>query len=88
MNATTQAAATDEPDLFRLIELRARYCDIIDRYVRHRAPCRDQADRVVEAVFQHAAAHLAEIPDQPLPWLIATARHECAEARRRALEVA
>jgi DNA-directed RNA polymerase specialized sigma24 family protein len=88
MTAITQAGTAGEPDLYRLIELHARYFDIIDRYVRHRAPCRDQAGRVVDAVFQHAAAHLAEIPDPPLPWLIATARHECAEARRRALEVA
>lgn len=69
-------------DFFRVFELHARYVQIIEPYVRHRIPDQATADRVVAAVFHAAVQAGPEIPDPALPWLIATARRECAEARR------
>ncbi len=81
MSAATMPPQLDDSGLFRVIELQARYHDLIDRYVRRRVTDSQDADRVVSRVFARMAADIAEMPDRPLPWLIATARHECAAIR-------
>ena len=69
-------------DFFRVFELHVRYGQFIERYVNNRVFDQEAADRAVAAVFHAAVEAGSEIPDPPLPWLIARARHECAEARR------
>ena len=63
-----------------LATLKARYGDLIARYVHRRTDCPQEAARVVDAVFRTAASQRDTLPSTPLPWLIATARHECARA--------
>jgi len=78
-------AATHElpapPDRLSPAQLRAQYEDLIDRYVRRRVSDGEQAERIVRDVFLRAGANPAQVRATPLPWLIGTARRECAQAR-------
>lgn len=69
-------------DRMELASLRARHGDVIARYVNRRTESPYEAAQILEAVFQAAADRHGTLPANALPWLIATARHECAEARR------
>lgn len=71
-------------DRMRMMSLRARYGDLIGLYVRRRTCSPGAAAEVVDAVFRAAAAQWNAVPAEPLPWLLATARHECAEVCRAA----
>ncbi len=50
------------------------------KYARRRVP--DVADEVVAEVFATAWRQRSTVPDPPLPWLYATARHEVLHQRR------
>jgi DNA-directed RNA polymerase specialized sigma24 family protein len=65
--------------------LRARYGDLIARYVTRRTDSPHEAAAILDSVFLAAAENRDHVPAHALPWLIATARRECAAARRAAL---
>ena len=69
-------------DRMRVMILRARYGDLIGLYVRRRTRSPGVAAEVVDAVFRAAADRWDAVPVDALPWLLATARHECADAYR------
>lgn len=64
-------------------QLRARHGDLISRYAQRRLGSPEQADQVAQAVFAQAAANRAAISGPALPWLIAAARTQCAQQRKR-----
>jgi DNA-directed RNA polymerase specialized sigma24 family protein len=64
--------------------LRARHGDLIARYVNRRTDSPHEAAAIIDSVFQTAAENRDRVPVHALPWLIATARRECAAARRAA----
>lgn len=64
--------------------LRAQHGDLLARYVNRRTDTPHEAAAILDSVFQAAAQHRDRVPAHPLPWLIATARSECAAARRAA----
>lgn len=63
-----------------MIDLQARYFDVIDRYVRKRVADQDRARDIINEVFVAAAVDSGEVLASPLPWLISTARRACARA--------
>jgi DNA-directed RNA polymerase specialized sigma24 family protein len=71
-------------DRLRASGLRARHGDLISLYVHRRTESPQEATRIIDEVFRAAAEHHDRLPEHPLPWLIATARHECATARHSA----
>jgi DNA-directed RNA polymerase specialized sigma24 family protein len=64
--------------------LRTRHGDLIGRYVSRRTDSPHQAAAILDSVFQAAAEQRDRVPAHALPWLIATARRECAAVRRAA----
>lgn len=64
-------------------QLRARHGDLISRYAQRRLGSLEQADQVTQDVFAHAAANRSQVGEPALPWLIATARAQCAQYRQR-----
>lgn len=79
-----------EPERVRRVEaLFAAHARAVRAYALRRIDPAT-ADDIVSEVFVIAFRRLEEIPDQPLPWLLATARrvlanHRRAEGRRNAL---
>ena len=69
-------------DRMRVMSLRARYGDLIGLYAQRRTRSPGVAADVVDAVFRAAADRWDAVPADVLPWLLATARRECADARR------
>lgn len=67
---------------FWMVDLQARYFDVIDRYVRKRVSDPERAREIVNHVFAAAAVsgNAGEVAASPLPWLIATARRACARS--------
>jgi DNA-directed RNA polymerase specialized sigma24 family protein len=70
-------------DRMWVASLRARHGDLIARYVHRRTESPQDAERVLEEVFQAALDERDTIPAHARPWLIATARSQCAQALRR-----
>jgi DNA-directed RNA polymerase specialized sigma24 family protein len=70
-------------DRMWIASLQARHGDLIARYVHRRTGSPQDAQRVLDAVFQAAVDERDTIPAHALPWLIATARSQCAHALRR-----
>ena len=69
-------------DGMRVMILRAQYGDLIGLYVRRRTRSPRVAADVVDIVFRAAADRWDAVPADALPWLLAAARHECADACR------
>ena len=70
-------------DRMLVASLQARHGDLIARYVYRRTESPQDAERVLDAVFRTAADERDTIPAHALPWLIATARSQCAHTIRR-----
>ena len=70
-------------DRLWIASLQARHGDLIARYVHRRTESPEDAQRVLDAVFRTAVDERDTIPAHALPWLIATARSQCAQALRR-----
>lgn len=79
MTLTTDERSELTPSAFLVIELHARYHVLIDRYVRHRLHDPVRSAEVVSEVFTRAASEPDSLSRNPLPLLIAIARHEIAE---------
>jgi RNA polymerase sigma-70 factor, ECF subfamily len=74
------AAVEDPQTCFEA--LYRRHSGAIRRYVLRRSDAQS-ADDVVADVFVICWRRLADVPDDPLPWLLAVARHVLANRRRR-----
>ena len=70
-------------DRMWVASLQARHGDLIARYVHRRTESPQDAQRVLDAVFGTAVDERDTIPAHALPWLIATARRQCAQTLRR-----
>ena len=77
------------PDSYRVVERRARFEQLyrahagaIRTYAARRVSSEAAADDVVSDVFLVVWRRLDDVPDEPLPWLLATARRALANRRR------
>jgi RNA polymerase sigma-70 factor (ECF subfamily) len=66
----------------RFEALYRRHSAAVKRYVLRRSDVQS-ADDVVADVFVICWRRLADVPDDPLPWLLGVARHVLANRRRR-----
>jgi RNA polymerase sigma-70 factor (ECF subfamily) len=79
------------PDTKQLVDSRARFealyrahAGAVRTYARRRSDAQT-SDDVVADVFVVAWRRLADVPDEPLPWLLAVARRVLANRRRGAV---
>lgn len=73
-----------------LAALYQQHADAVHGYARRRVDCDEDAEDVLVEVFTTAWRRRADVPEQALPWLYATAAHVIAhvvrgQARRRRL---
>jgi RNA polymerase sigma-70 factor (ECF subfamily) len=74
--------AVPEDPQARFEALYHRHAGAVKRYVLRRSDAQS-ADDVVADVFVVCWRRLTDVPDDPLPWLLAVARHVLANRRRR-----
>lgn len=79
--AVTQLTGPAPGSRFAPVDLQAQYVDVIEMYVRRRVADPVQAERVLRDVFVAADADAVGFRARPLPWLIGSARRECARLR-------
>mgnify|MGYP001388260416 CR=1 FL=1 len=74
--------STDQPsDAQRFTELWDRYAPRIQAYALRHVD-RDEAPEIVSETFLVAWRRLADVPGEPLPWLLVVARNTVASHRR------